>query len=104
MRIFARKVVVTPAPKGRRNAVYIDLVQLNFGDHAGEYALVDGVLPPQDPNYIKALLTADEALERLRVWEHQEYSYENSRQAMTSGTISQVFPDGQKWLDETKTT
>jgi hypothetical protein len=98
MLTFARLVVVTPAPKGKRNAVYTDLVRLNHGDHAGEYALIDPLCPPQEEGYIKALLTPDEALARLQAWEHQEYTYESSRQAMTEGTISQVFPEGQQWL------
>jgi hypothetical protein len=93
MKIFARQVVVTPQPKNRRQAVYTDLVCLDHGSHSGEFALIDPLCPPNEAGYIKALLSPDEALQRLQEWEHQD-------RADRDGNYSGIFPDGQKWLKD----
>jgi hypothetical protein len=93
MKTFARKVMVTPQRKGRRQANYTDLVLLDHGAHAGEYALIDPLCPPTRPEYIRVLLSPDEALQRLKSWEHQ-------KRPASDGSTSQIFPDGQTWLQQ----
>jgi hypothetical protein len=91
MIIYARKVEVVIQPRGRRLADYYDLVKLDFGPHKGEYAIVDPICPSTQPNFIRELLTPEEALRRLHAWPHAERPDGN-------GSVSQVTMDGQRWL------
>jgi hypothetical protein len=89
---YARRVDTTIA-RGRTDAKYYDLVVLDYGPHAGQFAIIDSICPPGRPDHIREILSKSEALTRLQSWQHWEHN-------KSDGSSGQIWADGKKWLSQ----